>query len=68
MDEGGYWETKDSSVLEKNMTGLKKNIDFLYDALQSEHCKGLRDLPPEELAEEIERMLSKNPLDREDQD
>ncbi|MFO7802022.1 MAG: hypothetical protein R6V55_06990 [Desulfovermiculus sp.] len=43
------------------MTGLKKNIDFLYDALQSEHCKGLRDLPPEELAEEIERMLSKSP-------
>ncbi len=68
MDEGGYWETKDSSELEKNMTGLKKNIDFLYDALQSEHCKGLRDLPPEELAEEIERMLSKSPEDREDQD
>jgi hypothetical protein len=68
MDEGGYWETKNSSVLEKNMTGLKKNIDFLYDALQSEHCKGLRDLPPEELAEEIERMLSKSPEDREDQD
>jgi hypothetical protein len=68
MDEGGYWETKNSSVLEKNMTGLKKNIDFLYDALHSEHCKGLRDLPPEELAEEIERMLSKSPEDREDQD
>jgi len=68
MDEGGYWETKDSSELEKNMTGLKKNIDFLYDALQSEHCKGLRDLPPEELAEEIERMLSKGPVDGEDQD
>ena len=68
MDEGGYWETKDSSELEKNMTGLKKNIDFLYDALQSENCKGLRDLPPEELAEEIERMLSKSPEDREDQD
>lgn len=68
MDEGEYWETKDRALLEKKMAGLKRNIDFLYDALQSEHCKGLRDLPPEELAEEIERMLSKSPVDREDQD
>ncbi|MDZ7759648.1 MAG: hypothetical protein U5L00_05280 [Desulfovermiculus sp.] len=68
MDEGEYWETQDPALLEKKMAGLQRHIDFLSDALQSEHCKGLRNLPPEELAREIERMLDKGTEDQDDQD
>lgn len=59
MDEGKYWETNDRNLLEKQLANLRQHIDFLSEALQSEHCKGLRDLTPEELAKEIERMLGK---------
>ncbi len=59
MDEGAYWETNDRNLLEKNLANLRQHIDFFSEALQSEHCKGLRDLTPEELANEIGRMLGK---------
>lgn len=68
MDEGEYWQTKDRALLEKNMAKLKGRIDFLSEALQSEHCKGLRDLPPEKLAREMERILGRSIEKGEDQD
>ncbi|MFO7876402.1 MAG: hypothetical protein R6U55_07485 [Desulfovermiculus sp.] len=64
MDEGEYWETEDRDLLERKMAGLQGHIDFLSDALRSEHCKGLRGLPPEELAREIERMLGRSTEDQ----
>lgn len=68
LDEGQYWETKDLALLKKKMAMLQMQIDFLSETLNSECCKGLRDLPPEELGREIERMLGRSPVDGEDQD
>ena len=39
------------------------HMDFLSEALQSEHCKGLRDLTPEGIARKLEQMLGKGPED-----
>ena len=67
MDEGEYWETNDRALLEKNMDKLKMHMDFLSEALQSEHCKGLSDLTPEGIARKLEQMLGKGTEDEEEQ-
>ncbi len=55
-DEGEFWETGDRDVLEQKMYCLRHRIDFLSNTLNSEQLLGLPGLPPEELADRIERM------------
>jgi hypothetical protein len=46
-------------LLGYTLAKLKRHINFLSEALQSEHCQSLQQLPPEKLAQEFERMLGK---------
>jgi len=56
-DEGEYWETGDSRILEERMRLIEEKLDYISCELSSEYLGDPTMLSADEIAARIERLF-----------